>query len=61
MIQALAKKLELYIYIHSEKQPSNNVISNETTQFVKNVFKPSNIVYSMPGMKDEITILENGT
>ena len=61
VIQAISKKLELYIYIHSEKEPSNNVISNETAQFIKNVFKHSNIFYSMPGMKDEITILENGT
>ena len=42
------------------KQPSN-VTTNETAQFVKNFFKHPDIVYIMPGMKDEITIWENGT
>ena len=42
--------------IHSEKQPSNNVTSIETAQFVKNFFAHPDIVYTMPGMKVEITI-----
>ena len=58
MIKALAKKSGI---IHSEKQPSSNVTSNETAEFVKNFFTRPDIVYTMPGMKDDITIWENGT
>ena len=43
VIKALAKKSEI---IHSEKQPSNNVTTNETKQLVKNFFKCPDIVYS---------------
>ena len=46
---------------HCEIQPSNNVTSNETTQFVKNVFTLPDIVYTTTCMEDEITIWENGT
>ena len=55
VIKALAKKSGI---IHSEKQCSNNVTSNETAVFVKNLCAHPYIVYTMPGMKDEITIRE---
>ena len=58
MIKALAKKSGI---INSEKLPSNNVTSDETAQFIKNFFTHPDFVYTMPGMKDEITISENGT
>ena len=57
VIKALAKKSGI---IHSEKQCSNNVTSNETAVFVKNLCAHPYIVYTMPGMKDEITIREKG-
>ena len=55
VIKALAKKSGI---IHSEKQCSNNVTSNETAVFVKNLCAHPYIVYTMPGMKDETTIRE---
>ena len=58
MIKTLAIKSGI---IHSEKQSSNSVTSNKTAQFVKNVFRCPDIVYTMSGMKGEITIWENGT
>ena len=42
--------------IYSEKQPSNNVTSKETIKFLKIFFTRPDIVYTMPDMKDEITI-----
>ena len=58
MIKTLAIKSGI---IHSENQSSNSVTSNKTAQFVKNVFRCPDIVYTMSGMKGEITIWENGT
>ena len=55
-IKALTKKSGI---THSWKQP-RNVTSNKTAQFVKKFTRPD-IVYTMPVMKDEITIWENGT
>ena len=43
VIKALARKSGI---IHSEKQPSNNVSSNETAQFIKNFFTCLDIVYN---------------
>ena len=56
--KALAKKSEI---IHREKAPHDNVTSNEKAQFAKNFFTGLDIIYTMSGMKDEITIWENIT
>ena len=56
-IKALAKKSGI---IHSEKQLSNNVTSTETAQLVKNFFTHSGIGSTMPGIKYEVSIWENG-
>ena len=55
VIKSLAKKSGI---IHSEKQCSNNVTSNKTAVFVKNLCTHPDIVYTMPSTKDEITIRE---
>ena len=59
MIKALAKQAEVLPVEKSEKKPAN-CISEETMQFVKDFYTRSDIVYNMPGMKDELTIWEKG-
>ena len=49
------------LIIHTKIQPNNSVTSIETAQFVKNFFTYLDIVYTKPGMEDEIIIWENGT
>ena len=58
VIKTLAEKSGI---IHSQKQPSNNVTSNETVSFTKNFFTCPDIVYTMAGIKNEITIHQNST
>ena len=42
------------------KKKSANCISEETMQFVKDFYTCSDIVYTLPGMKNELTIWEKG-
>ena len=58
VIKALAKKSGI---IHSQKQSGNNVTANKTVPLVKNFFTCPDIVYTMIGIRDEITIQKNGT
>ena len=54
MIKALAKQAGV-LPAEKSKKKSANCISEETMQFVKDFYTRSDIVYTMPGMKDELT------
>ena len=55
VIKALAKQAGVLIPAEKSKKKSANCISEETVQFVKDFYTRSDIVYTMPGMKDELT------
>ena len=42
--------------IQSEIHPTNNATSNDTAQFEKNFFIRSDIIYTVTGKKDDISI-----
>ena len=49
-----------YISTEESKKKSASCIFEETIKFVKDFYTCSDIVYTMPGMKDELTIWEKG-
>ena len=59
VIKVLAKWAGV-ISTEESKKKSASCISEETIKFVKDFYTCSDIVYTMPGMKDELTIWEKG-
>ena len=55
MIKALAKQGGV-ITAEKSKMKSASCISEETIKFVEDFYTLADIVYTMPGMKDELTI-----
>ena len=59
VIKVLAKRAGVFPAEKSKKK-SASCISEETIKFVKHFYTRSDIVYTMPGMKDELTAWEKG-
>ena len=59
VIKVLAKHAGV-IPPEKSKNKSAGCISEETTKFVKDFYTCSDIVYTIPGMKDRLTIWEKG-
>ena len=55
MIKALAKQAGV-IPAEKSKKKSASCISEETIKFVEDFYTLADIVYTMPGMKDELTV-----
>ena len=55
MIKALAKQAGV-IPAEKSKNKSASCISEETIKFVEDFYTLADIVYTMPGMKDELTV-----
>ena len=55
MIKALAKQGGV-IPAEKSKMKSASCISEETIKFVEDFYTLADIAYTMPGMKDELTI-----
>ena len=59
VIKVLAKRAGVFPAEKSKKK-STSCISEEITKFVKDFYTCSDIVYTMPGMKDELTAWDKG-
>ncbi|KAK6171681.1 hypothetical protein SNE40_018123 [Patella caerulea] len=64
VISGIADKIGLNLenkMITNISNANNNGLPNETVQLIQDFYYRTDIVYTMPGMKDEITIWMNGS
>ena len=60
-IQGLAKRHRIQLETKMKEQLQENSLTKETIKFIEDFYMQSDIVYTMPGLRDEMTVWSNGT